>query len=199
MKSNRVVTAFWLLISCLTLAGCWDAQELSDTSIVLGIAIDAMGEEQQVTLELCPADSGEALILQAKGKNFEECVVKLQQLSEGALFWSGTSVLIYGDKASADQLNESGMYLYQSLGVSGKTPLLKVVNGQAAQVLQGSFGNSPYVSMGLGDSLRLKRKKQGPIRTLADQLELAWGENVERPVASVTVDEHGAVSLCWAG
>ena len=184
-----------LLISCLTCAGCWDAQELSDTSIVLGVAIDAVGEEEQVTLELCPADSGEALVLQASGENFEECIVKLQQLAEGELFWGGTSVLIYGNEASEDQLNDGGLYLYQSLGASGKTPLLKVLNGSAAQVLQGDFGNSPYVSMGLGDALRLKRKKQGPIRTLVDQLELAWGVDVQRPVAAVTVDEYGTVSL----
>ena len=184
-----------LLLTCLCSAACWDARELSSTAIVLGIAVDQSEEQLMLTVELCGADSSEPAVLQTYGATVPECVGALRQLVEEELFWGGAVVIIYGGRIDGKAADECGMYLYRELGVSGKTPILRAWDCLAGDILRGSYGQAPYVSMGLGESLRLSPAKDERSLTLMKQLEGSLGSVGIGRATVVEVDENGRVKL----
>ena len=184
-----------LLLGSLFSAACWDARELSATAIVLGVAFDQDDDRLMLTVELCGADSSEPAVLQTYGGTAGECVGALRQLVEEELFWGGASVIIYGHMLDAKAADDCAVYLYRKLGVSGKTPVLRSWDCKAGDVLCGSYGQAPYVSMGLGESLRLSAGKEDRPLTLMKQLEATFGAGVSGRAAVVAVDENGRVRL----
>ena len=184
-----------LLLTCLCSAACWDARELSSTAIVLGIAVDQSEEQLMLTVELCGADSSEPAVLQTFGATVPECAGALRQLVEEELFWGGAVVIIYGGRIDGKAADECGMYLYRELGVSGKTPILRAWDCSAGDILRGSYGQAPYVSMGLGESLRLSPAKDERSLTLMKQLEGSLGSVGIGRATVVEVDENGRVKL----
>ena len=184
-----------LLLSCIFSAACWDARELSATAIVLGVAFDQVEGRMMLTVELRGADSGEATVLQTYGGTVGECVGALRQLIEEELFWGGAAVIIYGRTLEGKAADDCGMYLYRKLGVSGSTPVMRSWDSRAGDILCGSFGQAPYVSTGLGESLSLSAGKEDKPLTLMKQLEASFGSGGLERAAVVEVDENGSVRL----
>ncbi len=195
MRPFKAIMIIMLLLTCLCSAACWDARELSSTAIVLGIAVDQSEEQLMLTVELCGADSSEPAVLQTYGATVPECVGALRQLVEEELFWGGAVVILYGGRVDGTAADEYGMYLYRELGVSGKTPILRAWDCKAGDILRGSYGQAPYVSMGLGESLRLSPAKDERSLTLMKQLEGSLGSVGIGRATVVEVDENGRVKL----
>ena len=195
MRLYKVIIAFLLLLSCLFSAACWDSRELSATSIVLGVAFDHVEEQMMLTTELCGADSSEPAILQTYGNAVGDCVYALRQLVEEELFWGGVAVIIYGGTLDSESADDCGMYLYRELDVSGKTPIIRSWDCTAGDILRGSYGQAPYVSMGLSESLRLSAGNEDRPLTLMKQLEASLGSSGQGQAAVVELDENGSVKL----
>ena len=195
MKGIKSTAVVFFALVCVTLAACWDARELSATAIVLGVGIDETGDRLQLTAELCGADSSEASVLQATGGSMEDCVKGLSRLLEEDLFWGGTAAVIYGSGVDGEKADECGMYLYRKLGVSGKTPVLRAWDCQAADVLGGNYAQAPYVSMALGEALQLRSRSSAEIMTLLKQLEAAQGQSGQGRSAVVGVNGDSSVIL----
>lgn len=193
MKSSIVI--IMLILSVLLLSGCGDAREISATAIVLGAGFDKDGEQIQMTIEVRGADSSEAAVLQTGGDSLDDCVNRLQELIEEELFWGGISAVIYGNTMDDRLADACGRYLYRVLGVSGKSPVFAAQSCSASDVLNGSYGQAPYVSMGLGEALRQSYHCDNDILTLVEQLETdSYSEDLTQ-AATVCVDNGKTVSL----
>lgn len=192
--ARKACIALVLLTASLFSAACWDAKELSATAIVLGAGIDREQGRLRLTAELSTADSSEAAVLQSEGDSLEECLDALHQLIEEELFWGGTAAVIYGSGVDGKTADECGRFLYRTLGVSGKTPVFRAWNSSSGDVLCGSFGQAPYVAIGLGEALRLAKGGRA-LPTLIKQLEAFPDQAALELAATVSVDEEGTVSL----
>ena len=191
MLTRIIMVVFAAVICC---GGC-DARELSATSIVLGVGLDEDAGLVRVTVELSGADSSAAAVLSAAGANMTACVDALQRQIDEDLYWGSTAVLIYGDCIDRLAADSCGIYCYRELGISGKTPILRVVDRTARDVLAGTFGQAPYVALGLCEALRLKNVANQAELTLGEQLETAYAHSRPCETAAVTVGANNMVCL----
>lgn len=197
MKASKRAAAV-LAISMLGLvsAACGDARELSATAIVLGIGIDESDEKIELTVELSSADSSEAIVLQARDDTLEACVKTIEQSNYEYLFWGGTAAIVFGGSLDEKTAGICALYLYRDLGVSGKTPVIEAWRCAAADILKGSFGQAPYIAVGLSEAMRIEGLS-GSVRhlTLAKRLESYLGEVRQEQTALVTIDDDGNVRM----
>ena len=194
MKDIRIIIAAALVLCAIFTAACWDAVELSDTAIVLGIGIDGNEEEITLTIELSGAESSDSTVMQSSAKSISECVKIIQSLNGEELFWGGTAVIVYGESLNEKWLADSALFLYRDLDVSGNTPILRTEKSSSSDVLHGSIGQSPSVSLGLSEAIH----RNSAAADNMDLIALIEGFMDTETIyidAAVEVDENGAVRM----
>ena len=191
-------TAVLVVLSLIILLGsaCGDARELSDTAIILGIGIDEHEDQIELTVELSSADTNEAKVMQARGATMEACVKQIQLYNYEYLFWGGTAALVFGVSINDIDLDCYSLYLYQNLGVSGKTPLFRAWECSVSEIMNGRFSQAPYLSVGLNEAMRLKERSESEEQlTLAERLEASMGQGEQKFAALVTIGDDGHIRL----
>lgn len=192
---GRAALLLGLLGFCLLLSACWDKRELSDTAIVLGVGLDAAGDSLRLSVELAgPEDEGPSLF-SVCGEDAAACAEGLEQQLNKTLFWADAAALLYGGGLTPAQLGDSGLILYLQLGLPGRTPLLDCGETTALQVLEGSFGQSEYVGLGLAEALTREREQGRESPSLAAMLENELNGRPAPRGRGVSIDSDGVVSL----
>ena len=197
MKSiKKIAMLIPLSLIPLLAAACGDARELSATAIVLGMGIDKDESQIELTVELSSADTSDAIVMQARGAAIEDCVRDIQLANYEYLFWGGAAVIVLGNSLDNNDAVLCESYLYRDLGVPGKTPILKGWKCSAADILNGSFGQAPYIAVGLSEAIRLKgRSETAYPLTLVEQLEAYMSQGKQEYAAFVAIDDEGCIRM----
>lgn len=155
-----------LLLTVFVSAGC-GKQDIRQTAIVLGIAIDSMVEENpeeiQITLEVADfgprvekssGDFGSSLF-SASGSTIAEALGNLSRLLSKEMFLGHTQCLIIGEGAAKAGIRDYLEYFYLQGALSPGLKLL-CAQGQGRELLQGAAGMSAFASLGLFRNLELQ-------------------------------------------
>lgn len=109
---SKYILLLLIIVSCFSLTGCWNYNEVNSFYIVSGVAIDKDKELNQyiVTTELINikenklGQSYESLKIESKGDSIFEAVRTMIRVSAKKLYWSHTTTLIVSEDIARDSI-----------------------------------------------------------------------------------------------
>jgi len=164
MNNMRYTFCFFTVICLTFLTGCWDKNELNEVAVVMGVGIDKIEEEYQITAQVIkpPAGEGEGggselptWSLSAKGNTVLGAIRNLNRMSPRRLYWAHLQVIIFGEELARegvapvitwferDSDSRAGSYLLVTQGtaedlLNNKVELENVPAKSMAELLKGS-------------------------------------------------------------
>ena len=164
---KKLVMLVLVTMLVCSFSACTDRQELSELAIVLGMGFDHMEDDSlQLSVELAdrkmPQETGESKVFHVTAKDFTTAMDELILLLDKQLFWGNMMVLVFGDSFTQEQVDDVALALYKSNIFSDELPLL-CAEGTAADIINGSFGESEYVSKGLSEAISHDEAQFEPI------------------------------------
>lgn len=152
-KANCLLV-FVLVLSVLSLTGCWDRTEVNDLATITAAGIDKKGE-QSIELSVAvyvPKGGGqdmssgggqgmssggkaEPLIRSAEGNTIAEAMSRLQAKFPRRLFWGHCKVFIFSEKIAREGIDVHLDFILRAPTVRGQTNMF-VSHGKAKDVLK---------------------------------------------------------------
>jgi len=168
-----------LLLAVLLAGGCWDSRELQNLGIILGAGIDVVppeertgGEKIRLTIEIANVAEGAAqkgnhningFVFSSMGATLSEAVYNLSNMADKQLFWGQTQVLLFGEGALAEGVNQYLEYFLRDQRVH-PTVRLAAVSGSAGDYFRAGGGVSDIFSFGFNGILQ--SSAQGGVSTV---------------------------------
>jgi len=173
-----------LIITLLLLgvSGCWDMEDIENKNIVTTVVIDKTDEGYELYLEIATtAATGQGsesqqsppnnIIIQSKGKTFEEVRKDLERKSNKTIFPGAISCIVFTERMAIDSLEE---YIYRMRQDSEfrKTLSIFIFNGEPMELLEVKIKANPLVGLDINETLKsLQQIGQGIEITTLDILE----------------------------
>jgi spore germination protein KC len=112
MKMKRVAIILILAIFCLTASSCWSRRELNQLAIVVGLGIDKVGDQYQVSLQMVNpsevATQGEGtgrtpvILYKEKGKTIFETIRRLTTLTPRKAFFAHLQMMVISEEVARE-------------------------------------------------------------------------------------------------
>ncbi len=173
-RGTRVVM---MVACCFLLPGCYDATEVENLNIVVGIGIDETPTHQvRVSLEIVKpttTDQGASsssqgmkasFVLSSAGSNIDEAIYKFNQFSPRRMYFPHNAVVVFGKQYAEDGIDRAFDHLDRDRNYR-RNELLLVSTRTAREVLQSPFETQKLSALGLRQLINQLQHHSEAIRT----------------------------------
>ena len=137
-----------LILTQLTLTGCWDMREINELSLVMAVAVDKADNSNDfiLTVQIAnPLVTGENqttngsstdpyIVISARGKTLFDATRELSRISSKRIMWAHNYIIIVGESLAKDDIMPVIDYFTHNPELRMKTPIV-VSTGNAMDYL----------------------------------------------------------------
>lgn len=208
MKKQPLLSFFMVWIMLVTTTGCWDMEEIEERNQILAMAIDRVGKQHEVTIQVpiplnivggkTGGGGGKPFKnLSMRGASLSEALNKLQDHMNRRLFLGHLELVIIGEKEAETGIQKFMDLLIRHFDVSrGLYPI--TVKGKAKDILIKENGIDPVSSIYLLDMVQTGVKTQTmypkALRDLLNDLN-----NTNRRTPALNEFQTTADGYSWVG
>lgn len=164
-KSGNIRRTALLLLAaallCLTLAGCWDKEEIADLVFLAGIGVDVplKGEGVSVTAELIKISSGkddaiQSTVFASTGKNIADALVGLACHVGGKLNFNYCEVVVLGEEYAKSGLGDVVDVVLRNNDIQHTTLLAVAKDCRASEVFAAKSADEPVAAYELSGIIK---------------------------------------------
>ncbi len=106
MKPGKIITVFLLIISMVTMTGCWNYHELDQMAMVAGVAVDrgTNGYRYHLTIEYLDTSSSaiKSKLMETDGNSIFDAIQNATSISERVLYFADCKLIIISQDLASE-------------------------------------------------------------------------------------------------